>query len=202
MARITRQKSSIDITPKLTGKDEYLNELREILKQTSSLVNRRRIAQSAAGIVVNSARMTAKSLFKSQQTHYVYNTPKLIRRLKAPDGQGVKIATYMPGNLMRSIIDIAERRARLKKQTYKVIIGPYYRGRGPLGGKARAIYNSERKIDGYYAHMVFGNSRAFQQRVMIPALIKVSSQVLSRMRDEAARVLQEETKSKKYIDFE
>lgn len=175
--------------------------MRDILGKVSSLAQRREIAQSAAGIVINSARQTAKSLFQNQQTHYVYNTHKLIRRLKAPKGQGVKIATYAPGNLMRSIIDIAERRTRLKKQTYKVIIGPYYRGRGPLGGKARAIFNSESKIDGYYAHMVFGNSRAFQQKVMIPALIKVSAQVLAKMRDKASEVLKEETRGKKYVDF-
>jgi hypothetical protein len=193
-----RQIAKIDLTPKVTatfeGKDEFIHEISQIMKGITGWENRRQIAEAAAPIVVNSARMVAKAKFKNQETHYTYNTPKVLRRIKAPAGEGRKVAEYAPGNLMRSIIEIAKRRSKYKKKSYKVIIGPYYRGRGPLGGKERAIYNSMSKIDGYYAHMVYKSAKVFQQEIMIPGLRNVQAQVIAEMRRAALQVVKEETR--------
>jgi hypothetical protein len=199
MASVTRQAAKIDITVSKRDTSQYLQEMKQVLSQFSSFESRRRIAESASQIVIDSARRMAQSSFKNQEKHYTYNTPKLMRRIKAPAGQGVVTGEYAPGNLMRSIIDIAKRRSIYKKKTYKVIIGPYYRGRGPLGGKARAVFNSMSKIDGYYAHMVYGSAKAFQSRIMIPALKQVQVQVLNEMRREADRILQGEAQKTKYV---
>jgi hypothetical protein len=199
MASVTRQIAKIDITVNKRDQSEYLQEMRKLLSQFSSFESRRRIAESASQLVIDSARRMAQSSFKNQEKHYTYNTPKLMRRIKAPAGQGVVTGEYAPGNLMRSIIDIAKRRSIYKKKTYKVIIGPYYRGRGPLGGKARQVFNTMSKIDGYYAHMVYGSAKAFQSRIMIPALKQVQSQVLAEMRKESERILKGEAQKTKYV---
>lgn len=199
MAAVTRQVAKIDLSVDRRSKDEMLAEMKAILSQFSSFENRRRVAEAAAQTVIDSARRTAKTTFKNNREHYVYNTPKLIRRIKAGQGDGVKVATYAPGNLMRSIIDIAKRRSAYKRKTYKVIIGPYYRGRGPLGGKSRQIFNSLSKIDGYYAHMVYRSAKAFQARIMIPAFVRVKGQVVNEMKLEAQRILAQEGAKTRYI---
>jgi hypothetical protein len=195
---VNRQISKVDLTPKISGslegKDEFVKEIRQILKGVSGWENRRLVAEAAAPVVINAARMTAKAKFKNQQTHYTYNTPKLLKRLKAPAGEGRKVAQYEPGNLMRSIIEITKRRSKYRKKSYKVIIGPYYKGRGPLGGKSRAIYNSMSKIDGYYAHMVYRSAREFQQRIMIPSLMQVRGQVINEMRRKAREIIEMEAR--------
>lgn len=81
---------------------------------------------------------------KSKKTHYRYDTPKLLRGVRAPNGKGVRVATYTPGNLSRSMQKLALR--RLKKA---ILVGPKMRR-----GKAKGKFNSERRVDGFYAHMV------------------------------------------------
>lgn len=191
-----RQRSKIDLTPKVTtrleGKDEFTRKLIKMFKEISRWDLRQEIASAAAPIVIESARRQAASTFSNTKVHYTYNTPKLSRKLKAPKGQGRKTGTYYPGNLARSIVDIGERRSRYKKKTYKVIIGPYYKGRGPGVGKAKDIFNSMSKINGYYAHMVYGSAVAFRNRIMVPAFNNVKAQVLNIMIAKAAEVVQRE----------
>lgn len=84
-----------------------------------------------------------------------YSAQPLIQALKtgAPrskkrhfryDGRGAKVATFEPGNLSRSMDKLALR--RLKKA---IIIGPRIKRRGGKG-----VFNSDRKVDGYYARFV------------------------------------------------
>lgn len=81
---------------------------------------------------------------RARKTHYRYDTPKLVRGVRAPNGKGVRVATIKPGNLSRSMQKLALR--RLKKG---ILIGPKMRR-----GKLKGVYGSERKVDGYYAHFV------------------------------------------------
>lgn len=188
-----RQKSAVDLTPKVTadlaGKDEFTAKIVKMFKEIRRWELRQEIAAAAAPIVVEAARKQARASFSNTKIHYTYNTPKLSRRLKAPKGKGRKTGTYYPGNLERSILEIGERRSRYKKKTYKVIIGPYYRGRGPGAGKAKDIFNSMSKINGYYAHMVYGSAVAFRNRIMVPAFNNVKGQVLNIMKAKAAEVI-------------
>ena len=200
MARVTRQTTKIDLTVRLKGAEEFNREIAQILSKFKSREDRRQIAEAAKQLVIDSARAQVYSRAVSDEVHYTYNTPKLVRRLKAPPGQGVKVGEYTPGNLARSIIDIAERRRKYAKNNSKVIIGPYYRGRGPLSGKSRAIFNSLSRIDGFYAHMIYGSAQAFQSRIMIPALTRVQSQVVAKMRAKAQEMMQAEA-AKTSIQF-
>ncbi len=81
---------------------------------------------------------------RAKNTHYRYDTPKLVRGIRAPNGKGVRVATYTPGNLSRSMQKLALR--RLKKG---ILIGPKMRR-----GKSKGKFNSDRRVDGYYAHFV------------------------------------------------
>ena len=201
MARVTRQQTKIDLTVRLKGAEEFNREIREVLQPFTKYETRLEIAQAAKQLVIDSARQQVYSTAVSDRVHYTYNTPKLLQRIKAPAGSGVKVGTYTPGNLARSIIDIAERKRQYQKNNNKVIIGPYYRGRGPLSGRARAIFNSLSRIDGYYAHMIYGSAQAFQNRIMIPALIRVQAQVIAKMRAKAQELMAEKAAKTKFVDF-
>ena len=68
---------------------------------------------------------------------------------RMPKGYGVKVATYRPGNLRKSI-----RRLNLRKMKTAVMVGPL------LGGKA---------IDGYYAHFVNNDVKMTNGKIRIGA---------------------------------
>lgn len=199
MAAVTRQVSKIELTLNKRDAQEFTREIREILGNFSKLEEKRRIAEAAAPIVIAAARRQAAISFKNKKFHYSYDTPKLVRKFKAPNNEGRRVGTYAPGNLQRSIIDIASRRRKYKANNSKVIIGPYYKGRGPLSGKARAIFNSLSKIDGYYAHMVYRSAKMFQSKIMIPALQSVKAQVVNEMKAEAQRILLGQGAKAKYV---
>jgi len=77
------------------------------------------------------------------KVHKRYSTAKVSKALRAPKGMGKVVATYMPGNLSRSIKALDLKRA--KNATYvgaRVVRG---------GGKGTFSFN---KADGYYMHMV------------------------------------------------
>jgi len=200
MARITRQQARIDLT-EVQGVNEMLAEARDIMRGIADWKERLRIAEEAAPVVIESARRLANAAFQNKKVHFRYDTKhKISGRLRAARGRGIIKAEYTPGNLSRSIIDIASRRAALRRgYRWKVIIGPYYQGR--LGARGVYNFNSEKKIDGYYAHMVYGSARAFQQRIMIPALLAVRAQVLAIFRREAQNTIRKDAGKSKFIDF-
>lgn len=109
---------------------------------------KRKILREAAKPLVKAARGNIKD---SDGVHHRYNTPKLNKRLRAPNGKGKKVATYYPGNLRRSI-----RVLPLRRTKNKVLVGPKVaKGRSKSGGRFQG-----RKVDGYYAHWYeFGTSK-------------------------------------------
>jgi len=82
---------------------------------------------------------------KSKKAHSRYNTPKLISRLRAPHGRGVKVATYEPENLRRSVSVLKFRQSR------SVFVGFKLDKKFRFGGQ-NVTYRG-RKVDGYYAVM-------------------------------------------------
>lgn len=208
MPRITRQFAKIDFTNvraqsagvggiggvdvdvSFQGADAFMAELNKFLSGFT-LVNRRRIAKAGAPYLINAAQNLAPN---SPKVHYRYNTAKLIKSIRAPKGYGRKLASYYPGNLDRSIIDIGDKRRRVAKG-YKVVIGPYYLSwkqdpKGEFKGK---------RFDAYYAHMVYGSARAFQQRVMIAALNTAKAQIRTAMISEAVKVQKELVRGNEYL---
>lgn len=191
-----RQRARVDLSPsvqaRLDGADEFTRKIVALFNEIKRWDLRQEIAQAAAPVVIASARKRAANSFVNNKIHYTYNTPKVIGKIKAPKGKGRKTGVYYPGNLQRSIVDIADKRQRYKKKTYKVIIGPFYRGRGPSFGSARQIFNSENRINGYYAHMVYKSANAFRLRIMIPALNQVKGKAFELMRKKAGQIIKRE----------
>lgn len=188
-----RQRARVDLSPsvqaRLDGADEFTRRIVALFREITRWDLRQEIAEAAAPVVIASARKRAANSFTNDKIHYTYNTPKVIGRIKAPKGKGRKVGIYHPGNLQRSIVEIGAKRSRYKKKTYKVIVGPYYRGRGPGFGTARQIFNSDSKINGYYAHMVYKSANAFRLRIMIPALQQVKGKAFELMRRKAAQIV-------------
>jgi hypothetical protein len=86
---------------------------------------------------------------ESEKAHYRYSTPKINNKLRAPNGMGRIVATYMPGNLKRSIKTLIFRRSAA------IFVGPKLDKQGSGGTFAGG------RVDGYYAHwMEFGAPEA------------------------------------------
>lgn len=79
---------------------------------------------------------------RSTKPHSRYSTPKAAKRLRAPKGMGVKVATYYPGNLGRSIQVMKFRQAKSK----------VYVGAKLAKGSAKGVFLV--RVDGYYLAIV------------------------------------------------
>ena len=97
-------------------------------------------------------------------------------------GKGL-IYTIMPGNLQRSIKIISDEKNLLKSTS---AIGPLYKDAGK-----GATLNSDSKTDGFYAHMIYGNTRAWVLKVKNKAERASQMAVIQRMSQEALRVAKE-----------
>lgn len=98
--------------------------------------------KQAAPILISAIQARAP---QSEKPHFRYDTPKLAQRLRAPNGLGKIIATYMPGNLKRSFKTLVFRRSA------SIHVGPKVDKQGSGG-----VFSGNR-TDGYYAHwMEFG----------------------------------------------
>jgi HK97 gp10 family phage protein len=98
--------------------------------------------KQAAPILISAIQGRAP---QSEAPHYRYSTPKLTNKLRAPNGSGRIVATYMPGNLKRSFKAFAFRRSA------SIYVGAKLDKSGSKG-----VFSGGR-TDGYYAHwMEFG----------------------------------------------
>ncbi len=77
---------------------------------------------------------------QSDAPHYRYDTPKLAKKLRAPNGGGRIVAKYIPGNLRRSFRTFAFRKAAA------IWVGPKV-----AKGDASGVFSGNRS-DAYYAH--------------------------------------------------
>lgn len=118
---------------------------------------------------------------RGAKPHYKYSTPKITRRIRAGKGRGVKIATYMPGNLRNSI-----RVMEFRKSKSAVYIG----ARVAKGESPKGTFGSGARADGYYASMVekgtiHTHARPFYNRGWDAA----RSQVIRTINNEVGRVI-------------
>lgn len=110
---------------------------------------------------------------KSRREHFRYSTPKLIGKFRAPNGKGVRIASYTPGNLGRSVKVIATR--RLKRA---ILIGPKV-----ARGKGKGRFASSSKVDGYYSTFVeFGTKKQGAKGFLKSSYESTKSTVLRRLK--------------------
>lgn len=126
---------------------------------------RKEVLTEAAQPIVQAARAKAPV---SDQFHYRYSTPKVAKRMRAPKGMGRVVATYMSGNLWKSIRVLNH--GRFKKSS-SVFIGPKAgSGKGTFGA-------SESRVDAYYAAMIErGTARQKAQPYMRPAFDETKDQ--------------------------
>lgn len=120
-------------------------EVKEINKKLQILLGqfdkkeRKKILRPAAKILVKAARANIKD---SKKPHYRYtNASKLFGNLKAPKGLGKKVATYLPGNLRKSI------RVMSFRKSDGLHVGPRLAKRNKDGEFGRGS-----RVDGWYAH--------------------------------------------------
>lgn len=174
---------SIQIDMRVDNIAQLIGATESMTRELRKPENRRAIALAGSKFVVNAA---VKHAPKSKKVHYRYSTPKLVGKLRAPKGFGVKAASYVPGNLKNSIIDISERRSKLRKVPV-IAVGPYLaraKGKGPYG-------TTSKNADAYYASMVFGGAKAFQSEVMIKALLQSKTIALNEMKGKAAQIIRQ-----------
>ena len=147
---------------------EAVVELDNLMKNIT--VEKRKEIQKAAEPV---ALATYRSFVPvSKKEHYYY--------IK---GQGLMYG-IRPGNLRRSIKIISDEKNLEKSQTS--LIGPLYQ----LQGRGARLDN-EMTTDGFYAHMVYGNTRGWVKKVKNKAERAASMAVIKEMSQEAIRVAKE-----------
>lgn len=146
-------------------------ELRGVLERLDGFANtlkkeQRKFLEYAAVPVIEEAQKRAP---KSIRVHFRYSTPKVIGKMRAKKGFGVKVAEYRPGNLQGSVRILRLRRAKA------VYVGPQ------VASNAKGSFGPNRP-DGYYAHMVeFGTSQSAARPFMRPAAMAAQSEVKRRI---------------------
>lgn len=138
--------------------------------------------KQAAPLLISAIQARAP---ESDEPHFRYNTPKLSDKLRAPNGMGKIVATYMPGNLRRSFKTLVFRKSAA------VYVGPKLDKRGSGG-----VFTGSR-VDGYYAHwMEFGAPEiGLQPRPFVrpaaesagPVVLRLATQLLKREIESKAR---------------
>lgn len=157
----------------IQGISELSKEFKEISKNLSNVDARREVAQAALPFVIPAIQNASPV---GNRIHKRYNTPKLVNKLRAPKGLGRVVATYYPGNLRQSVIDLATRKAKFKKSP-AVVVAPFYGRRGSKG-----TFGKGKRVDAYYAHMVYGGAEAYQKKVLIQGLSVASTSALGAMK--------------------
>ena len=146
---------------------ESVIELDNIMQQIT-IKKRKEIAKAAEPIALEAYRNLVP---KSKEAHKFYTS-----------GKGMKY-NIIPGNLRRSIKIISDEKNLLKSTS---AIGPLYKDAGK-----GATLNSDSKTDGFYAHMIYGNTRAWVLKVKNKAERASQMAVIQRMSQEALRVAKE-----------
>lgn len=177
----------MEVSFQVEGTAATVTAMRSVLDSVSGPENRLKIARAAVPYIQDAAR-AASPIFKGPTgEHYLYDTPKLLKRLRAPNGQGRIKTIYQAGNTAVSIQDLSKRRIKLARAGIAVI-GPLVRrskAKGPLG-------TSEANADAAYAHFIYGSARAFGQKVMQKALNAAGTTALNAMERVALRMMEAE----------
>jgi hypothetical protein len=146
---------------------EAVVELDNLMKRVT-IDKRKEIAKAAEPIAL-AAYKNQVPISKKPHKYYV-------------KGEGL-FYNIMPGNLRRSIKIISDVK-NLKRATS--LIGPLYQ----LQGKGAKL-GSDGKTDGFYAHMVYGNTRGWVKKVKNKAERAASMAVIQKMSQEALRMAQQ-----------
>jgi hypothetical protein len=149
---------------KLIKKIGDANELRKIIEPAAEVI---KIKSKVLAPKAKSRKRdnTIKRYFAPKKLRsdvlYTYNTPKVVGNKKAGKGYGRVSGKYGIGNIKSSIQVIS------KVKGYKAPIGIV----GPVINRKTSVPNpNEKRHNGWYAHMIYGNSRSFGEKVTYKAL--------------------------------
>ena len=143
---------------------ESVIELDNIMQQIT-IVKRNEITKAAEPIALDAYKNLVP---KSNKPHKFY-----------VKGKGLKY-NIMPGNLQRSIQIVSD----VKNFKYLTsAIGPVYKN----AGKGVTLGN-ESKADGFYAHMIYGSTKAWVKRVKNKAERASQMAVVNKMSGEAIKM--------------
>ena len=178
-------------------KQARLDNLRRLQAQTQKRVNKKgvllgiyNLAEAVVeldNLMTNVTVSKRKEIAKSAEPIALAAYKNQVPISKKPHKYYVKgkglVYNILPGNLRRSIKIISDVK-NLKRGNS--LIGPLYQlqGRGSTLG-------SEGKTDGFYAHMVYGNTRGWVKKVKNKAERAASMAVIQKMSQEAIRVAKE-----------
>ena len=171
------------ISLRVVGLADAVIEFAELMEQCT--VNERtRVIEAGVPIALD----VYKSLVPiSSKPHRIRTRPwknKKMTGWEKTDGASIWV---QPGNLKNSIIDLSKNLVSYKRAVGA--IGPLYR-RGTMN---RGI-NSEEGANGFYAHMVFGSTKAWTNKIVVRARNLSREKVIKTMRDECIFIMKERPK--------
>jgi len=161
-----------------------------VLSRIQDRKTRQKITREAGVLVQQAARKhpavqpgKIRTIKGKRVVSAIYNTPKLVGKIRAPRGQGVVRSFILPGNLKRSV------QVLNLKRTASTFIGPRVTRR-----TRKYFGRSEKTASGFYAQMLFGSAIAFRKRVMESALSSTSSRVIRLISIKAKKIIDTEAK--------
>jgi hypothetical protein len=168
---------------RVVGLADAVIEFAELMEQCT-VKERSRVIDSATPI----ALQIYKSLVPvSSKPHRISTNPFGNKKMQGWAEDDRASMTVQPGNLRKSIIDLSK---NLKSYRYAVgAVGPLYK-RGTMN---KGI-NSSEGTNGFYAHMVFGSTRAWYNKIVVQARNLSREKVIKTMRNECIFIMQERPK--------
>lgn len=172
---------------------ELIKALRYLETEIPNPRTKRRILNKAAEPVQDAARRLTPIWDGTDRdgryglktnVHYRYKSGARKTGTKAGKGKGVIVGSYKAGHLEQSVQVLS---ATQLKRARIGVIGPRRNGPGPKYGFSRA--KNSKNVDAYYAHMIYGNARAFRTRIMEPALQQAGPQAARIIEDEVLKIL-------------
>lgn len=163
---------------RVVGLADAVIEFAELMEQCT-VTERSRVIDSATPIALE----IYKSLVPvSSKPHRISTNPFKNKKMEGWEKNDRASMWVQPGNLRKSIIDLSYKRA-------VGAIGPLYK-RNTMN---RGI-NSSEGTNGFYAHMVFGSTRAWYNKIVVKARNLSREKVIKTMRDECIFIMQERPK--------
>lgn len=159
--------------------EDLLKRLGKVLNRVDDRKEKRKVLRKGAKPVVKAARSITP---ESSEEHFRYNTPKAFRKSKrAAKGSGVVVGIYRPGNLALSI------RSLLFRRSEDVYVGPNIRKKASAKGIEYGPGTG--RTDAYYAQMIYGSAKAFQERITARALQMAQGAAVVVIRKELERLI-------------
>jgi len=169
---------------RVTGLADAVIEFADLMEQCT-VTERTRVIESAIPIALN----VYKSLVPvSKKPHYLNTNPWKNKKMQGWEKDDGARMLVQPGNLRKSIIDLSKNLKSYKKAVGA--IGPLY-----MRKTMKGTINSTEGTNGFYAHMVYGSTKAWYNKIVVKARNLSREQVVKKMRDECIYIMMERPKN-------